>query len=95
VQVVRWLVVLQVFLSCCSCLQERREERSLLNTFPFNAAAVDLPVPARQGADQDPLVDFAAVAEASAAGRRCIDKVKQLFDDEPIVTVDVLKICFF
>ena len=61
-----------------------REPRSLLNTFPFNAADLELParhaadphLAARQGADTDNLVDFASVAEASAAGRRCIDKVR-------------------
>jgi hypothetical protein len=74
--VVRWWTVFQL-LSSCSCQQQgRREERSLLNTFPFNAGEVELPAAARQGADPAALVDFAAVAEASAAGRRCIDKVQ-------------------
>jgi hypothetical protein len=71
-QVVRWLWLL--LLSSSRPAASRREERSLLNTFPFNAADVELPV-ARQGAAPDALVDFASVAEANAAGRRCIDKV--------------------
>jgi hypothetical protein len=63
--------MLQLLVSCPSW---GRDQRSLLNTFPFNAADVQLPV-ARQGSAPDNLVDFASVAEASAAGKRCIDKV--------------------
>ena len=51
---------------------EEREGRSLLNSFPFTEAD---PRPAKQYNDES-LVDFNSVADASASGQRCIDKVR-------------------
>ena len=41
-----------------------------MNSFPFTEAR-----PAKQYEDDGPDVDFNSVADASAGGRRCIDKV--------------------
>ena len=46
-----------------------RDGRSFVNSFPFTEAR-----PAKQY-DDGPVVDFNSVADASASGQRCIDKV--------------------
>ena len=47
-----------------------RDGRSLLNSFPFTEAR-----PAKQY-DDGPSVDFNSVADASATGQKCIEKVR-------------------
>merc|ERR1712240_923481 len=79
-----------------------RNEKSLLQTFPFNAengqaAAQPRPIarvpqqslqasPSRQGSD-DTDVSFSAVAAASADGKKCIDKVEMVEETEYDETV--------
>ena len=46
-----------------------REGRSLVNSFPFTEAR-----PAKQY-EEEQAVDFKSVADASASGQRCIEKV--------------------
>ena len=75
------LLVAQLLSVSCSSLHEeghqqgaaggaeRRDGRSLVNSFPFTEAR-----PAKQY-DDGPAVDFNSVADANASGQRCIDKV--------------------
>ena len=76
------LLVAQLLSVSCSSLHEEghqeavaaggvegRDGRSLVNSFPFTEAR-----PAKQY-DDGPAVDFNSVADASASGQRCIDKV--------------------
>ena len=53
----------------------QRDGRSLVNSFPFTEAR-----PAKQY-DDGPAVDFNSVADASAGGQRCIDKVCKVNKD--------------
>jgi len=87
--------------------EQERGERSLLNTFPFNANPDQqhhahhehhdhheesvAPAPARASSTNlvargdrqgDDSVSFSAVAAASAAGKRCIDKVEMVEETE-------------
>ena len=78
VQVLLLLSAQLVSVSCSSLHEEghhqgaaaaQRGGRSLVNSFPFTEAR-----PAKQY-DDGPAVDFNSVADASAGGQRCIDKV--------------------
>jgi len=55
----------------------QREQRSLVNTFPFNNVDSQLPErETRQGLDNSvSSIPFSAVASSYAGGKRCIDKV--------------------
>jgi len=55
----------------------QREQRSLVNTFPFNDVDSQLPErETRQGLDNSiSSIPFSAVASSYAGGKRCIDKV--------------------
>merc|ERR1719187_751147 len=57
--------------------EQEREERSLVNTFPFNGIDGELPArDFRQGLDNSKSsVPFSDVASSYAGGKRCIDKV--------------------
>ena len=77
-QVLLLLSAQLVSVSCSSLYEEghhqgaaasQRGGRSLVNSFPFTEAR-----PAKQY-DDGPAVDFNSVADASAGGQRCIDKV--------------------
>ena len=64
-----------------------RQERSLLNTFPFTQ--VDTKRTSKQG-QQEVSVDFNSVARASSTGKKCIDKVEMVQETEydEVVTCD-------
>merc|ERR1719187_2208718 len=57
--------------------EQEREERSLVNTFPFNGIDGELPArDSRQGLDNSvSSIPFSDVASSYAGGKRCIDKV--------------------
>ena len=66
--------------------RQERQERSLVNTFPFTQ--VDNRA-SKQG-EQEVSVDFNSVARASSSGKRCIDKVEMVQETEyhEVVTCD-------
>merc|ERR1712042_2592 len=95
-------LVLALALTGGEAARRLRNEKSLLQTFPFNAengqaAAQPRPIarvpqqslqasPSRQGSD-DTDVSFGAIAAASAEGKKCIDKVEMVEETEYDETV--------
>jgi len=71
-----WGLVL-LGLSQGGATEQEREERSLVNTFPFNGIDGEVPErDSRQGLDNSvSSIPFSDVASSYAGGKRCIDKV--------------------